>query len=143
MCTRDPSHAAADHAARRWVQSFLAGVPHLALGGRDDAGVLRRVHTVPVVQLPNLSARAGQPWDANMLLRFGDECLAWMAERAAGAGEGSQLRFVFEPAARAVRCEPVAAGGMAARLAALLPAGGGGRGGAAGGGEQQQGAGEV
>jgi hypothetical protein len=108
------------------VQSFLAGVQQMALGGRDEAGVLRRVHMVPVQQLPELSARAGQPWDANLLLRFGDECLAWMGERAAAAGEGAQLRFEHDPAKKAVVCGRVEGGKMAERLGRLLGRGGGG-----------------
>ena len=36
------SHSPKPH-ARRWVQSFLAGVPTLMLGGRDEAGILREV----------------------------------------------------------------------------------------------------
>jgi hypothetical protein len=116
----------------RWVQSFLAGVQQLALGGRDDKGVLRRVHLVPVQQLPDLSARAGQPWDANALLRFGDECLAWMARRAEVAGEGASLRFTHDPAKGVVACAAApAVAGMAARVQAAVErgrarAGGGG-----------------
>lgn len=106
---------------QRWVQSFLAGVQHLALGGRDDRGTLLRVHTVPVQRLPDLSARAGQPWDANVLLRFGDECLAWMAGAAARAGEGRTVRFAHDPERRAVVCSPAPdGGGMGARLRRLL-----------------------
>jgi hypothetical protein len=103
------------------VQSFLAGVQQLALGARDDKGTLVRVHTVAVQELPELSARATQPWDANMLLRFGDECLSWMRERAARAGEGAQLRFEHDPARRVVACREAPGGAMAARLRRLLP----------------------
>lgn len=105
------------------MQSFLAGVQQLALGGRDDRGTLLRVHTVPVQQLPELSARANQPWDANMLLRFGDECLAWMCERAAREGEGVQLRFDFDPGRKVVMSSVLQGGSMAERLGGLLPEG--------------------
>jgi hypothetical protein len=118
-------------------------VPQLALGGRDEKGVLRRVHLVEVTQLPELSARAGQPWDANALLRFGDECLAWMAAAAAraGAAGGGALRFTHDPARGAVVAAPApGGGGMAARVreaiargAARAAGGGGGDGGGDGG----------
>jgi hypothetical protein len=140
---RRPSSLSARPApAPRWVQSFLAGVQELALGGRDERGTLVRVHTVPVQQLPGLSAAAGQPWDADALLRFGDECLAWMRARAGAAGEGEALRFSHDPARRAVACAPApgggGGGGLAARLRALLGEGGGG-GAGDGGGEPEAG----
>ena len=127
-CYKIPSHARAEASIysqkhpRWWVQSFLAGVPHLALGGRDDAGVLRRVRTVSVQALPELSARAGQPWDANALLRFGDECLAWVRARCAAAGAGAQLRFEHDPARGGIVCRRLDGGGGGGEQAATMRA---------------------
>ena len=50
MCGRRiPSHPRAEAVMygekhpRWWVQSFLAGVPLMVLGGRDDKGMLQKV----------------------------------------------------------------------------------------------------
>lgn len=70
-------------------------------------------------RLPELSAKAGQPWDANMLLRFGEDCLAWMARHGA-ATPGQHLRFWYDPQTQTVRCQVVQGIVLPARLHTLL-----------------------
>ncbi|GLC41639.1 hypothetical protein PLESTB_000693900 [Pleodorina starrii] len=109
---------------RWWVQSILAGVPTLVLGGRDRSGILQKVERLPVTRLPALARERGFPFDAARLLRFGDAALDWMAGAAAEA-PGEQLRFSYNPDRRAIVAEYLGPGGegdMPARVEAALAA---------------------
>ncbi|GIL82860.1 hypothetical protein Vretimale_8362 [Volvox reticuliferus] len=86
---------------RWWVQSFLAGVPTLVLGGRDRSGILQKVSRLPVTRLPALARDRGYPFDAFQLLRFGDAALEWM-RKAASASPEEHVRFTYDPQRQAI-----------------------------------------
>lgn len=104
---------------RWWVQSFLAGVPTLVLGGRDGRGMLHKVHKVAVSRLQELSARAGQSWDGNMLLSFGSECLSWMLQ-CAKALPDQHLRFAYVASDQVIKCSHIEAGDLPQRMKQAL-----------------------
>jgi len=126
---RIPSHPRAEAVMygekhpRWWVQSFLAGVPLMVLGGRDDKGMLQKIHQVPVQKLPELSAAAGMPWDPQQLLSFGEAVLDWMLQLAA-AEPGVQMCAHYNPNQGIIESRVVAVedpgGDMAQRLEELL-----------------------
>ncbi|KAJ9513141.1 hypothetical protein QJQ45_029370 [Haematococcus lacustris] len=87
---------------RWWLQSFLAGVPVIVAGGRDAEGTLRRVEELPVAQLPSQAAAAGCQWDAWQMLRWGEDCLAWMLSVARRMPE-QHIRFAYSPTGPAPR----------------------------------------
>lgn len=82
--------------------------------------LLLQVHEVPVQLLPGLSANAGQAWDPNLLLGFGDSVLSWIAA-AAQQQPGQQLLVSYSKDSREIHLEPAEDGSMAQRLAQLLP----------------------
>ncbi|GIL54992.1 hypothetical protein Vafri_10666 [Volvox africanus] len=86
---------------RWWLQSFLAGVPTLVLGGRDRDGIIRKVTRLPVTRLPAMARTQGYPFDAFQLLRFGDAALEWM-RNAASATPEEQVRFTYDSQQRAI-----------------------------------------
>ncbi|KAF5841463.1 hypothetical protein DUNSADRAFT_12907 [Dunaliella salina] len=79
-----------------WLQSFLAGVPELILGGRDNKGFLKEVQRIPVQELPSAAEKAGHKWDAWKLLRFGEDVLGWM-QSVSRLHPGQALRFEYKP----------------------------------------------
>lgn len=102
-----------------WIQSFVAGVPRILAGVRDDAGVLLGVHRIDTLRIPRmvregrsgvsdappLPARMRAQWSANACLSFADRLLDWLlrevsARRAAGDRGPFALRF--EPPFREV-----------------------------------------
>ncbi|KAG2434870.1 hypothetical protein HYH02_012070 [Chlamydomonas schloesseri] len=123
-----------DKYPRWWLQSYLAGVPTLVLGGRDRAGVLREVTRLPVTRLPAIAAERGVPFDAARLLRFGDAALDRMCE-AAASRPGEHWRFEFDPARGVISGAVVPDGKLPERVIAALAAQGGGGEGEGGGGE--------
>jgi hypothetical protein len=79
-----------------------------------------QVHEVPVQLLPGLSANAGQPWDPNLLLSFGDVVLSWIAAQAQQQ-PGQQLLVSYKRETKEIHMGPAEGGSMAQRLAQLLP----------------------
>ncbi|KAJ4959633.1 hypothetical protein NE237_019543 [Protea cynaroides] len=60
-----------------WIQSFLAGVPFIVIGFRDDAGRLvrtERIRTKDVTQRVKLKGY----WQGGVCLAFADEVLCWL-----------------------------------------------------------------
>ncbi|GAB4819664.1 hypothetical protein N2152v2_006710 [Parachlorella kessleri] len=92
---------------RWWLQSFLAGVPALALGARDDQGLVHKIDLVKVADLPRISAASGAAWDPQLALRFGEHCLKWMRSVAAAHAE-QHVRFTYDSSNRVVRYELLA-----------------------------------
>jgi hypothetical protein len=82
-----------------------------------------QVHEVPVQLLPGLSANAGQPWDPNLMLTFGDSVVSWIL---AGAQQqpGQQVLVSYDPSSKQIHMDPAEDGSMPQRLAQLLPQGG-------------------
>ncbi|EFN52607.1 hypothetical protein CHLNCDRAFT_138659 [Chlorella variabilis] len=116
-----------------WLQSFLAGVPRLALGGRDDqaraCGMVRRIDLVATADLPGISAAHGAHWSPGQALQFGVAVLGWMREEA-GRAPGQHLRFTYAGgsgggggrggAAGSIRCEVVEGGALPQRISSCL-----------------------
>ena len=66
---------------RWWCQSFLAGVETLLVGWRasPDSGVLRAAEALSVGAIPR-SVRGAVRWDAQLLLQWGAQVLAWLRD---------------------------------------------------------------
>ncbi|PNW80989.1 hypothetical protein CHLRE_07g338400v5 [Chlamydomonas reinhardtii] len=126
-----------DKYPRWWLQSYLAGVPTLVLGGRDRGGVITEVSRLPVTRLPAMAAEAGVPFDAARMLRFGDAALDRMCE-AAASRPGEHWRFEYDPARCVITGAVVPEGKLPERVMLAL-SGGGGDGGDGGGGEVEAG----
>ncbi|OAY64693.1 Decapping nuclease DXO, chloroplastic [Ananas comosus] len=60
-----------------WIQSFLAGVPYIVIGFRNDAGVLvrtERLRTKDITQRVKMK----NYWQGGVCLAFADEVLCWL-----------------------------------------------------------------
>jgi len=61
-----------------WAQSFLAGVPKVVVGFRDDNGFVRSLETFDTLFMPRLVRGKPGMWDPIVCLRFLDEFLSWL-----------------------------------------------------------------
>ncbi|XP_065877628.1 NAD-capped RNA hydrolase DXO1 [Euphorbia lathyris] len=60
-----------------WIQSFLAGVPYIVIGFRDDAGRLVRTERLTTKDITN-RVKAKNYWQGGVCLAFADEVLCWL-----------------------------------------------------------------
>ncbi|KNE71607.1 hypothetical protein AMAG_16169 [Allomyces macrogynus ATCC 38327] len=81
-CVRTPG----DHRAWRakllriWAQSFLAGVPTIMVGFRDNDGVLVDVQELSTADLPRMVRGSADAWDPMACLRFAANALEKLRE---------------------------------------------------------------
>jgi len=62
-----------------YCQSFLAGVPHITVGFRDDDGFVRKLQTFETLQIPRMvRGRESRLWDAKVALQFLERTLDWL-----------------------------------------------------------------
>ncbi|XP_043694844.1 NAD-capped RNA hydrolase DXO1-like [Telopea speciosissima] len=60
-----------------WIQSFLAGVPYIVIGYRDDAGRLVRTERLRTKDITQRVKMKGY-WQGGVCLAFADEVLCWL-----------------------------------------------------------------
>ena len=101
---RDTANFERNKLLRYWVQSFLAGVPKIVVGFRDDQGEVTSVQPLRTMQIPRMVRGKPHGWDPSVALRFGHTVLDWVLREAAKlpADDGAQLVLRFEPAERAL-----------------------------------------
>ena len=62
-----------------WAQSFLAGVPKIIVGLRDDDGIVTSLKEYPTLKIPHLSEEGNAvKWDANLCINFLSKLLNWL-----------------------------------------------------------------
>ena len=61
-----------------WAQSFLAGIPKVVCGFRDDDGVVREIKTFNTLDIPKIAARDTDAWDSSVCMNFCDGLLQWI-----------------------------------------------------------------
>ncbi|KMT11859.1 hypothetical protein BVRB_5g105550 [Beta vulgaris subsp. vulgaris] len=60
-----------------WIQSFLAGVPYIVVGFRDDSGRLVRTERMRTKDI-NQRVKMKNYWQGGVCLAFADEVLCWL-----------------------------------------------------------------
>ncbi|GAV89700.1 RAI1 domain-containing protein [Cephalotus follicularis] len=60
-----------------WIQSFLAGVPYIVIGFRDDAGRLVRTERLKTKDITQ-RVKMKNYWQGGVCLAFADEVLCWL-----------------------------------------------------------------
>ncbi|XP_021765754.1 decapping nuclease DXO homolog, chloroplastic-like [Chenopodium quinoa] len=60
-----------------WIQSFLAGVPYIVVGFRDDSGRLVRTERIRTKEI-NQRVKMKNYWQGGVCLAFADEVLCWL-----------------------------------------------------------------
>ncbi|KAJ8904837.1 hypothetical protein NDN08_001351 [Rhodosorus marinus] len=102
-----------------WVQSFLAGVPVIKHGFRNDDGVLLKVETLKTRYIPALAYDlCGEEWSTDVALNFLSHCLAYI--RKVCRNEGSVFRIKYDPTRRVVEAEHVPETDLAGRIRIAL-----------------------
>ncbi|KXS18956.1 RAI1-domain-containing protein [Gonapodya prolifera JEL478] len=84
-----------------WAQSFLAGIPRVIVGFRDDEGYVRAIEEFKTLEIPRAvrkpPERGGAVWDPTIMLTWCEQFLKWLTT-AAGLKDDWQkvyrLRFV-------------------------------------------------
>mmetsp|Transcript_21324 Transcript_21324/g.46770 ORF Transcript_21324/g.46770 Transcript_21324/m.46770 type:complete len:441 (-) Transcript_21324:127-1449(-) len=102
---------------RWWLQSWLAGVPRMLVGGWDQGGVLRQMEVIATTDLPKLSARGGHAWDPWQCILFLHAVATWM-QRLAKQHPRAMIRLVYRPSDGCIRASLVHGSDMCARVQA-------------------------
>jgi RAT1-interacting protein len=79
-----------------WLQSFLAGVPKIVVGFRENTGVVQQIQAIETLSIPRM-VRAQGHWDPSVCLNFGQRALEWLARQMASQREGEELVLRYEP----------------------------------------------
>lgn len=61
-----------------WLQSFLAGVPRIIVGFRDDAGMVHKLQTIKTLEIPRMVRGKSGMWDPAVCFSFGKLVLQWL-----------------------------------------------------------------
>lgn len=88
-----------------WLQSFLAGVPTVIVGFRDDAGRVLELKTYETRSMHKGSIREKGYWDAAACFSFGCSALEWLLEQLAKLDVAAASRCIlrYEPSAAALQ----------------------------------------
>ena len=83
-----------------WLQSFLAGVPRIVVGFRDDGGVVRGLRPVETMRIPRMVRGKPDMWDPAVCLNFGRAVLEWLLQQTRQLPAGAR----YAPSALGARC---------------------------------------
>ena len=95
-----------------WLQSFLADVPSVVVGFRDERGRVLELKTYETKTIHRL-VRGGSKgpggagyWEPATCFNFGKAVLEWALEQIASAPAGKRFVMRYDPAASAVTLSP-------------------------------------
>ncbi|KAJ3327290.1 Dom-3 Z [Blyttiomyces sp. JEL0837] len=82
---------------RIYFQSWLAGIPKIVIGYRDDQGILQSVETLNTHEIPRMVRGTPESWDAVVCINFADALIericacvrGWFEHRKRGSGQGA------------------------------------------------------
>lgn len=106
LLSDEHARRALERKMQKWfLQSFLLGVPTVACGFRDDAGLLKKTQDFEVKQLPKFVHGA---WKPHVMLNFGSVALGWLYECVISGPPAARYVLAYEPAQRrlALRIAP-------------------------------------
>lgn len=75
-----------------WAQSYLAGVPRVIVGHRDESGFVRRITELAVTRIPKM---AGIHWDPCLCLTFLHSLFVWLIDVTSREIDGTTFRMSF------------------------------------------------
>lgn len=78
-----------------WLQSFLAGVPKIVVGFREENGVVQQIQAIETLSIPQMMRT--RRWDPSVCLNFGQRALEWLARQMEARSEGEELSLRYEP----------------------------------------------
>ena len=80
-----------------WAQSFLAGLPKIVVGLRDDDGVVRELTTYQTMDIPGRCKEFQNSWDPNICMNFLDRLLSWLKHVVTIDDKNVVYMLSFEP----------------------------------------------
>lgn len=86
---------------KMWTQSFLIGIEDLAIGLRDDDGMLNKIERVKVSDL--LRRNGIENCDRNFLLGFASNFLDWLLETC---DTDQKYRLIYDPESQSLSLTP-------------------------------------
>ncbi|KAJ1726535.1 decapping endonuclease targeting mRNA, partial [Coemansia biformis] len=81
---------------RIWAQSFIAGIPAVTVGFRDDDGILRKTEDFKTLEIPNM-VRNKNMWQAAVCMNFANCVLDLIKAHVREEGPETQYRIAYEP----------------------------------------------
>uniref|UniRef100_A0A7S0ZGP8 Decapping nuclease n=1 Tax=Timspurckia oligopyrenoides TaxID=708627 RepID=A0A7S0ZGP8_9RHOD len=92
-----------------WIQSYLAGVPQIKVGLRNDEGHLLEVLTLQTKDLGSRSYRSPMQnarWNPLVVIDFMDAFCSFAREKISQAPSDVTLRFRYEPSSQTISVNP-------------------------------------
>ncbi|KAJ2345570.1 decapping endonuclease targeting mRNA [Coemansia erecta] len=80
-----------------WAQSFIAGIPVVTVGFRDDEGRLREVRDIRTQDMPRMVRDKPRMWEANVCMNFANQVLQFIKDQALEEGPEAQYRIEYNP----------------------------------------------
>ncbi|KAI9291298.1 RAI1-domain-containing protein [Neoconidiobolus thromboides FSU 785] len=72
-----------------WAQSYLAGIPKIVIGFRDDNGMLKQIKTLNTLEIPNMVKGKRSEWDPNVCLCFANGFFNWLKQNISGNNQNN------------------------------------------------------
>lgn len=89
-----------------WIQSYLAGVPVVICGERDDHGVVHRLHRKRLNDLVAQTTKYGIQWSPQQIIAFGTDVLTWIHRISSSLPE-VRMRLRYDAKERVITCSKV------------------------------------
>ncbi|KAJ2499872.1 decapping endonuclease targeting mRNA [Coemansia sp. RSA 1972] len=80
-----------------WAQSFIAGIPVVTVGFRDDEGRLKEVEDIRTQDMPRMVRGKPRMWEANVCMNFANQVLQLIKDNVTDEGPDIQYRIEYSP----------------------------------------------
>ncbi|OQV18171.1 Decapping and exoribonuclease protein [Hypsibius exemplaris] len=87
-----------------WAQSFIAGVPLIVVGFRNDYGRVSSTEEIPTQSISRRVRENGQPWLPNICANFLADFLLFVRQIAVEEYDKAIYRFEWNPGAEKIAC---------------------------------------
>lgn len=77
-----------------WAQSFLAGVPKVTVGLRNDNGVVTSLEHYDTLNIPNVCRQYTSDWEPNVCLNFLNQFLNWLKKTV--VLDGPNIAYILD-----------------------------------------------
>ncbi|KAJ2036323.1 decapping endonuclease targeting mRNA [Coemansia sp. S16] len=86
-----------------WAQSFIAGIPMVTVGFRDNDGILRSVEDFRTQDIPRLVKHNQSMWQPNVCMNFADQVLQFIKDCVVDEGPEVQFRIAFDSGSQEIQ----------------------------------------